>query len=112
MRDRNHLETVRERRTAYGGNLTSCASSGCGGLSEGQFFVWRRDRQRQPDRRGEQQGCPRHRVASGRGPLALGMIVNTSRFSGVKYVFATRWTSATVRFWKISNSPSAVLMSL
>src|SRR5262249_23742571 len=37
---------------------------------------------------------------------------STRRVSGVKYVFATRCTSAVVRFWKMSNSPSAVLMSL
>ena len=40
------------------------------------------------------------------------MIVITSRFSGVKYFCATRCTSAAVMFMKMSNSPSAVLMSL
>jgi hypothetical protein len=44
--------------------------------------------------------------------VPFGMIVITSRFSGVKYVFATRWTSAALMFMKMSNSPSAVLMSL
>ena len=39
------------------------------------------------------------------------MIVSTSRFSAVKYFCATRWTSAAVMFMKMSNSPSAVVMS-
>ena len=34
------------------------------------------------------------------------------RFCGVKYVRATRWTSAAEMFMKMSNSPSAVVMSL
>jgi hypothetical protein len=40
-----------------------------------------------------------------------GRIVMTTRFSGRKYVRATRCTSAVVMCWKMSNSPSAVVMS-
>ena len=38
-------------------------------------------------------------------------IVSTRRFSAVKYFCATRCTSAAVMFMKMSNSPSAVVMS-
>ena len=43
---------------------------------------------------------------------ARGRMVTTSRLAGVKYVDATRWMSAAVTSAKISNSPSAVRMSL
>ena len=52
-------------------------------------------------------GSVRHRPA-----LPDGITVSTSRFSGRKYVRATRWTSAVVMLWKMSNSASAVLTSL
>ncbi len=40
-----------------------------------------------------------------------GMTRSTSRFSGVKYLRATRLMSSVVTFRKMSNSPSADAMS-
>ena len=42
----------------------------------------------------------------------LGMMCRTSRLASVKYVRATRCTSTRLVFMKMSNSPSAVVMSL
>src|SRR3954447_7943857 len=62
-------------------------------------------------RDGEECGYACHRDGA---PFVIprGTIVITRRFSGVKYLRATRWTSAWLMFMKMSNSPSAVLMSL
>ena len=59
------------------------------------------------------QRPPGVRSSASPPPLSFpdGISVSTSRFSGVKYVRATRCTSAAVMFWKMSNSPSAVVMS-
>ena len=76
---------------AYGGNFTSRAASGRGGRSDGQFGTWAtagdatasRAAANTPGRRRAHRPPPPL-------PDPLGMIVRTSRFSGVKYFWATR----------------------
>src|SRR6266478_923874 len=114
MQDGDHLQSVRQRLD----------------LVRREFDVARRQRTGRPlggpltglrarhARAHQQAGLPTGTYAYGDGPpshrppLSEGITVSTSRLSGPKYFCATRCTSAVVIFWKISNSSSAVLMSL
>ena len=119
VRDRDDLQSVGKRPELIGRKLDVA-----GGQRLGRLFVRPvRDlspcarRLRQDDGgRGDDEDCGanamRHCGSSLPLPDPFGMRVMTSRFSGVKYFCATRCTSAAVMFWKMSNSPSAVVMSL
>jgi len=137
MRHRDHLEPVRERLERVGRELHLARLDRPRRPLRRPVALLRghrhRGRQGHRDERSEDRISRRlvHRSGASRGggsaggakadakaekaerhfAAPFGRIVITVRFSGVKYVRATRCTSATDMFWKMSNSPSAVLMS-
>src|SRR5262249_7275218 len=93
------------RRWPLGGPLTRLRHRGRGDEPDGNG-------DRQPNRPIADHPSADHPIAHHCAPaFPDGSSVSTIRFSGLKYVRATRCTSATLVFWKMSNSPSAVLMS-
>src|SRR5205814_843529 len=110
VQDRDDLQSVRQRLDFVGRKLDIPGRQGLRRALCGPVARLRRcGRGRAKDTKEENKG---HKGFHCAPVFPDGISVRTSRFSGRKYVRATRCTSATVMFWKMSNSPSAVLMSL
>ena len=104
--DDDHLQAVRQRVDLVGREVDRAR-----GERPRRPFARPRARLRHESADEGDQQAREHEGMRLHCALPFGITCRTTRCAATKYVRATRCTSAAVIFWKMSNSPSAVVMS-